>query len=189
VLNYHNATGTWRYNGETFNSGDTIDGVTINIGPGTPSTLSTLTLNVTAPSTPLGYNSLAAIGIRATDEAGLLTVDDAKLREALSADPYAIFTMFARDTGAGSQNGLGVQMKSLVKQTIGTNGLVQSRQTQLQRQITQYQDRIESLERRMEIREARLVRQFTFMEQYIARIQEQTGLMTSFETMMNQQRE
>jgi hypothetical protein len=39
----------------------------------------------------------------------------------------------------------------------------------------------------MVVREARLVRQFTFMEQYIARIQEQTGLMASFETMMSAQ--
>ncbi len=189
VLNYYSSTGTWRYNGETFNSGDTIDGVTINLGLGTPSNQASLTLNVTPPSTPLTYNSLSAIGIMAADEVGMLVIDDTKLREALTADPYGIFTMFARDTGVGSQNGLGVQMKSLVNQMIGTNGLVQSRQTQLQSQITQYQDRIEMLERRMEVREQRLVRQFTFMEQYIARIQEQTGLMSSFELMMNQQRE
>ncbi len=194
-LTYYASTGNWRYNGETFNSGDTIDGVTINIGSGTPSNLATLTLNVVPPSEPLTYNSLSSIGIMASDEEGILVVDDAKLRAALADKPLDVFQMFGREAIVDpsgiirNKPGLAHQMETFTQNMIGRNGVVPSRQDYLQRQITMYQERIEMLERRMEIREQRLVRQFTYMEQYINRIQEQTGLMTTFETLMTQQQE
>ncbi len=195
-LTYYASTGNWRYNGETFNSGETIDGVTINIGAGaTPSNLATLTLNVVPPSEPLAYNSLASIGIMSSDEEGILVIDDAKLRAALADKPLDIYQLFGReaivDPSGVTRNkpGLAHQMETFTRNMIGRNGVVPSRQDYLQRQITMYQERIEMLERRMEIREQRLVRQFTYMEQYINRIQEQTGLMTTFETLMTQQQE
>ena len=120
----------------------------------------------------------------------MLEIDDAKLRAALADDPESIFNLFGREAPrdengrARGPHGIAGQMQNLVDNMLGFNGLVQSREAQLQRQIDQHQNRIEMLERRMEMREDRLVRQFTFMEQYIARIQEQTGLMASFEMMM-----
>jgi flagellar hook-associated protein 2 len=193
-LMYYSATGEWRHNGVKFESGDTIDGVQITIGSaGTPSNLSTLTLRVSPPSEPLTYGSFASIGIMATDKEGFLAIDSTKLRAALAADPEGIFSLFAREAPVDSNgisrgpSGLVSQMATLVNNLIGRNGLVGSRQSFLDRQIAQYQERIEALEKRMVVREARLVRQFTFMEQYIARIQEQTGLMASFETMMSAQ--
>lgn len=195
-LIYNSSNNTWRHDGRNFNSGDEIHGVAISINPsGTPANNDTLVLNVSPPSEPLEYRSLSSIGIMSNDKEGILQVNDAKLREALSADAEGIFKLFAREaptdasgrkTGA---DGLGVQMDSLLKNLIGPSGLVENRQNSLQREIRQYQDRIEMLENRMEMREQRLIRQFTFMEQYIARIQEQTGLMSSFEAMMQSQRE
>ncbi len=187
---YRASSGTWRYNGVDFNSGDTVDGVTVTIDGGTPANGDQLLLDVSPPSVPLTYDSLASMGIMADDEEGILFIDDAKLRTALEADAEGIYNFFAREaprdaTGrARGPHGLAGQMKNMVENLIGFRGVVQSRQDYFARQISQYENRIEMLERRMEVREARLVRQFTFMEQYIARIQEQTGLMASFEAMM-----
>jgi len=195
-LVYNATAGYWLFGGNRFNSGDAIDGIKIDIDPAsTPTHLGTLSINVTSPSDPRSYNSLAAVGIMATDKEGFLALDDAKLRTALSSDAESVYRLFAREAPrdingrARGPHGIAGQMDELLNTMIGRNGLVGSRQSYLDRQIVQYQERIEALEKRMVVREARLVRQFTFMEQYIARIQEQTGLMTSFETMMSAQRE
>jgi flagellar capping protein FliD len=194
-LIFNLAAGEWRHNGVKFNSGDTIDGVTITIGPGSPQQADTLTLIVSPPSEPLKFSSLASIGIMASDKEGILSIDNAKLRAALTDDPEGIFLLFAREAPSGSSDrpgaphGIVSQMKSLVSNMVGSNGFVRNRQDYLQRQIVRYEERIEALERRMEMREQRLVRQFTFMEQYISRIQEQTGLLASFEMMIQNQRD
>jgi flagellar capping protein FliD len=192
-LLYSSSAASWLYNGNPYNSGDTIDGIIINLGSGTPANFDTLTLNVTAPSDPRSFNSMAAIGVMASDKEGFLEVDRAKLRAALANDAQSVYRLFSRAAPtdpagfARGPAGLALQMDSFSSKMIGSNGLVRNRQSQLDRLNTQYRERIEALERRMEMREARLVRQFTFMEQYIARIQEQTGLMASFETMMSAQ--
>lgn len=194
-LTYHAATQTWRHNGKTFHSGDSIEGVRVDLGSGNPSNLATLTLAVAPPSEPLGYNSLASIGIMASDEEGILVLDESKLRAALADDPEGIFKLFGREAVVDSTGfargtaGLAHQLQDFTRKMVGANGVVQNRQNYLQRQVSLYQDRIEMLERRLEIREERLVRQFTFMEQYIARIQEQTGLMATFDLMMQQNRQ
>ena len=193
-LIYH-SSGVWRHDGIDFESGDTVKGITVNIAGGTPAAGDKLILNVSPPSDTLAYTSLSAIGILATDEEGILQIDNAKLQEALAADPEGVFKLFAleapKDPAGRSRgpDGIAVQVKTFVENQIGFRGVVTNRQDYYQRQIQQYQDRIEMMERRMEMREQRLVRQFTFMEQYIARIQEQTGLVASFELMMQGQRD
>ncbi|MGM0652634.1 MAG: flagellar filament capping protein FliD, partial [Bacillota bacterium] len=189
-LIYNASAGTWRYDGNDFTSGEEIDGVTIDIDPaGTPVHGDTLTLNVTPPTEELTYNSLSSIGIMASDEEGVLQVDEAALQTALADDAEGIFNMFAREAPADADgrkvgpDGLGLQLEEMLDRMIGPAGVVSNRERALQLDIKQYQDRIEMIERRLEIREERLVRQFTFMEQYISRIQEQTGLMSSFEAM------
>lgn len=194
-LTYYASTSQWRYNGEPFHSGETIDGVTINIGEGNPANLDRLTLDVVPPGMPLGYNSLAAIGIMASDEEGILVIDETKLRAALADNPEEIVELFGREAvlspGGTVRNkpGLAHQMETFTKNMIGLGGVVPNRLDYFDRQVNFYHQQIEMLERRMKIREERLVRQFTFMEQYISRIQEQTGLMTSFETMMTSSQE
>ena len=195
-LTYNSGAGTWRHDGRVFQSGDEIHGVTIDIDPaGNPANRDTLVLDVNPPTDELTYNSLSSIGIMASDEKGVLQVDDAKLRAALAEDPEGIFKMFAREAptdAAGRKtgpDGLGIQMDNLLKRLIGPSGVIDNRQRALQLDIKQFQDRIEMIERRLEMRERRLIGQFTFMEQYIARIQEQTGLMTTFEAMMQGQRD
>ena len=195
VLTYYASAGEWRYNGEAFHSGDAIDGVKIDIAGGTPANLDSLTLHVVPPGKPLSYNSLAAIGIMATDEEGILAIDEAKLRAALAENPYEVFELFGREAVLSpdgvlrNKPGLAHQMETFTRNMIGLNGVVPNRLNYFDRQISMYRDHIEMLERRMKMREERLVRQFTFMEQYINRIQEQTGLMTSFETLMTKEQE
>lgn len=190
-LTYNAASSTWRHEGRNFNSGDEIDGITIDIIiPGNPANADTLTLHVTPPTEPLQFNSLSSIGIMADGKEGTLRIDEAKLRESLRENPEDIFRLFARKTPtdpagrSAGPDGLGVQLEELIDNLVGSNGLVRNRQNSLQREVRQYRDRIEMLERRLEMRERRLVGQFTFMEQYIARIQEQTGLISSLEAMM-----
>jgi len=195
TLIYNASAGVWRYSGETFNSGDTIDGVTITLAGGAPANNDRLTLQVSPPSEPLSYTGLGAIGIMADDKEGVLGIDEIKLRAALSNDPESVYRLFAREAPrdpngrARGAHGVAGQLDLAIGNMIGFNGFVQNRQDYFNSQIKQYEQRIEMLERRMEMREQRLVRQFTFMEQHIARIQEQTGLMASFEIMMNQQNE
>ncbi|MDZ4133226.1 MAG: flagellar filament capping protein FliD, partial [Dethiobacteria bacterium] len=158
-LFYNTSAGEWRYNGVKFESGDVIDGVRITLGStSTPSNLAALTLKVSPPSEPLTYGSFASIGIMATDKEGFLAIDSTKLRAALAADPEGIFSLFAReaplnaDGSTRAPSGLVMQMKSLVDNMIGRNGLVGSRQSFLDRQILLYQERIEALEKRMVVR-------------------------------------
>ncbi len=195
ILEYRDRDGvrTWRHDGKDFQSGEEIHGVTIDIDQRTdPAHGDTLTLEVSPPSKPIKYHSLSAIGIMADDEEGVLRVDDAKLRQSLMEDADSVYRLFAREAPADpagrgrGPDGVVRQMQNLVKTMIGPGGLVQNRERSLDRELQQYADRIEMIERRLETREQRLVRQFTFMEQYIARIQEQTGLMASFEAMHQQ---
>ncbi len=193
VLEYRGGTQTWRVDGEDFQSGDEVYGITIDIEEtDAPAHGDTLTLNVSPPSEEINYQSLSAVGIMADDEEGMLQIDEAKLREALMEDAESVSRLFAREApvdAAGNKRGPdGVvrQMQERVATMIGPGGLVQNRDASLQREMEQYADRIEMIERRLEMREERLIRQFTFMEQYIARIQEQTGLMASFESMSGQ---
>ncbi len=194
-LIYNESAAEWRHLGKSFVSGETIDGVTITIEGGAPSNNDSLTLQVSPPSEPLAYNSLGSIGIMASDKEGFLGIDDNKLRAALIEDSESVYRLFAREAPrdpngrARGPHGIAGQLDVAVGNMIGVNGFVQNRQNYFNRQIQQYEQRIEMLERRMEIREQRLIRQFTFMEQYIARIQEQTGLMATFGAMMNQQNE
>ncbi len=195
ILEYRNSGGvqTWRVDGNDFKSGDEIYGLTIDIEQlSDPAHRDTLILNVSPPTKEIKHQSLSAVGIMAEDEKGVLRVDEAKLREALTTDPESVYRLFAREApvdSAGNKrgpDGIVRQIQQRVASMIGPGGLVQNRTASLQREMRQFADRIEMIERRLEMREERLVRQFTFMEQYIARIQEQTGLVASFEAMQQQ---
>jgi len=195
-LEYNKNNNVWRHDGRNFTSGDEIEGVAIEIDEdkdNPPQGGDTLILEVSPASEPLEYNSLSAIGIMAEDERGRLEIDESKLKEALSGDPESVFGLFGREAPVDSvgrsrgPDGLAQQFKSRLNEFIGPNGLVQSRENSLQREMTQFAERIEMLERRVEMRENRLIRQFTYMEQYIAKLQDQTGLMSSFEAGQQQE--
>jgi len=190
TLEYNASNNVWRHDGRNVQSGDEIEGIEVEIEmeeDNPPAGGDTLTLEVSPASEPIKYNSLSEIGISARDEEGELELDQAQLEEALRDDPDSVHRLFAREVPADSDgrkrgpDGIALQLEERLNEFIGPGGIVQSREAALQRDMQQAAERIEMLEDRMEMRENRLVRQFTFMEQYIARMQEQTGLIGSLE--------
>jgi len=196
VLEYNARNNVWRHDGRNVQSGDEVEGIEIEIEEdeaNPPAGGDTLTLEVSPASEPIKYNSLSAIGISARDEAGELELDQTQLEDALREDPDSVHRLFAREAPVNSAgrkrapDGIAIQLEDRLNEFIGPGGLVQSREAALQRDMQQAAERIEMLEDRMEMRENRLIRQFTFMEQYIARMQEQTGLIGSLEAGMQQE--
>lgn len=130
----------------------------------------------------LPYRSLADLGITADNAEGFLSVNETRIGRALEEDLTAVFGFFSFEGGSG---GLARQLEGLTAVAVGRNGVIPGRKAYLDRSITQLEKQAAAWEDRLARREANLVRRFTFMEQYIARMQEQTGLLTSFEVLWN----
>ncbi len=126
------------------------------------------------------FRSLAALGITSEKEntEGYLYLDAARLERALEESPEAVFSFFASPAGTG---GLARQLDLFTTLVTGRDGVIPGRRAYLDRQIDRMRKQIEAWEERLVRREANLVRRFTFMEQYISRVQEQTGLLATFE--------
>src|SRR5690606_23057976 len=77
---------------------------------------------------PEPYNQLAMIGI-SVDRHGTMTLDEAKLRAALEADPDAVYRLFAGKLEEDNFEGVAVRMGKELEQWLRSNeGLLASRQ-------------------------------------------------------------
>ncbi len=124
------------------------------------------------------FRSLAELGITSENTEGFLYLNAAKLDRALEEDLEAVCSFFNFTHGAG---GLARQLDQFTTMVTGRDGLIPGRREYLDRYIVRIRKQIQIWEERLARREANLVRQFTFMEQYISRMQEQTGLLAGFE--------
>ncbi|WP_324715461.1 flagellar filament capping protein FliD [Carboxydochorda subterranea] len=124
------------------------------------------------------YTTLASIGITTGDwfEDGLLHVDEAKLRQALEADPDGVAALFGASGATTDTQGVAVRLGKELDDAVGfirdRAGLegIEVDQSGLGRQIELLDDQIQRWEERLATIEERYYRQFTVMEQVLAQL-------------------
>jgi flagellar hook-associated protein 2 len=110
--------------------------------------------------------SLAELGISINDQ-GELAFDKTKLQARFDADPQSVSEFFADE-----ETGFAEKADAVLERLVGKdNSLLLNRAETLQRQMDLYAERIEAWDARLEKRRERLFRQFTRLEEMIARIQ------------------
>ncbi|MAI74011.1 MAG: flagellar hook protein FliD [Rhodopirellula sp.] len=110
--------------------------------------------------------SIGQVGLGFTDT-GKLELSNSKLQKAIENGPQHVEEFFS--TG---DSGLAAKLDSLAESLAGqTNGMLMNRSETLSTQIAFNNDRIESLNARLENERERLLRQYYSMEQAIAKIQ------------------
>jgi flagellar hook-associated protein 2 len=120
-------------------------------------------------STSDGDKMLANLGITTSRE-GLLEIDSTKLPEAITADKGVIAEMFSnQDTGLASK------MSSLLDSYVQTGGIMDSRDTTLDDQLSRLTDSREQLNTRMAAFSARLYKQFNAMDLVVANLNSQSS--------------
>ena len=133
-------------------------------------------------------DQLSELGITTSSnylEKGKLVVNEAKLREAISNDPMAVYDVFNKKTVDGSGNlihaesGIAVRMRDSIKKTIGN---IEARAGNVYKSLTQYTigqnlsnigNEIDRMQDRLIKLEDRYWQQFTAMEKAIQRSNEQ----------------
>ncbi|WP_217915171.1 flagellar filament capping protein FliD [Miltoncostaea marina] len=121
------------------------------------------------------YDSLAQIGITSARD-GTMTLDGAKLRAALDADPAAVAAVLGREdavAGVGAGDGIARQIRHFAD-TFSSQTLSE-RLTGFTASLKRMDDKIATLEDVMTVREQRLKQQFAAMETAVAQFQAQGG--------------
>jgi flagellar hook-associated protein 2 len=109
----------------------------------------------------------SAVGAGSTSVAGKLVLDEAKLAEALAADPAAV-----RETLAGT-TGFAETLDDLLAPTVGAGGSIADRLGAAASELQRVRDTMAALDRRLEDREARLRTQFAKLETLLSQSQSQ----------------
>ncbi|MCI3921323.1 flagellar hook-associated protein 2 [Paenibacillus sp. TRM 82003] len=136
--------------------------------------------------------SLAHLGISSThyqDKGKLSVVDEQKLRAAINADPEAVMKLFSGkddEGGAGEKVGLAERMYNSVEGVLkeistkaGTSVFAETQsfnsQAILSKRLSEYDERIDKMNSRLQDLESRYYRQFTAMETAINRYNSQSS--------------
>lgn len=125
------------------------------------------------------FNALSQIGI-SIDRNGVMSVDETKLRAAVESNPDQVHLLFAATESRDGFDGVAVRLRSFVRTYTETGtGIVSGRERMFQDQITALQDSMEAFERRLELREQNLIRQFIAMEKAMANAQTVSAALTN----------
>ncbi|WP_127532077.1 flagellar filament capping protein FliD [Paenibacillus kobensis] len=131
------------------------------------------------------FNSLADIGLTTqaftgayvAKDQGKIELNEEKLRSALAANPEAVNQLLTNDVGVDSQEGIFVGMYNransiigdLVKKAGRVNGIDSDRTTAIGKSIYDLDTKMLEMENRLSKKEDNYYRQFTIMEQAIAK--------------------
>lgn len=120
--------------------------------------------------------SIGAVGFE-FDDSGRLSVNDSQFREALEEDRDAVEAFFTTE-----ENGLADQLDSLAERVAGIDGsLLVGRRETLQNQVDRNNDRVESLNARLDRERERLLLTFFRSEEAISRIQSNQSSLSAIE--------
>jgi flagellar hook-associated protein 2 len=120
---------------------------------------------------PAGLSTLTALGIT-TGADGKLTIDPAKLGEALAGGLDSVSQLFA------GEGGLAGRLGDRVSAYTDSDGLIQASTDGLSARIKDLTSQREVLDRRMESLESRLMRQFTALDELVTRLQSSGTFLT-----------
>ncbi len=124
--------------------------------------------------------ALADLGIKTTID-GTLSLDQARLTKAITADPAAVNALFQVST-----TGVADKLKSLVDgYTNSTNGILVSKSKSYDKSIKEIDGQISSLQLRLDSYRTKLVSQFSAMEKVVSGFKSIGNYLTSQEAKSN----
>lgn len=113
-------------------------------------------------------NLISQIGIK-IDSAGVMTLDENKLKDVLGSNPDGVYSLF------NTTDGIATRLKTEIEAwTLSSNGIIPARENSINRQLETNRKTIETMETRLEQRRQQLVRQFTIMEKALASLTSQS---------------
>ena len=121
-------------------------------------------------------STLVAIGYE--DQTSLSHEDETKLQAAYDADPESV-TRFFTDTN----NGVAVRIKKELEAITGSTGLIHKRTDTLGEQKQLLQDRVDRLNSLLDLKRARLQRQFLNLETVLGQMQSQQSALSQLATL------
>jgi flagellar hook-associated protein 2 len=125
------------------------------------------------------YQTLNSVGIE-IDRDGVMSLDTAKLTEALETNPEETMNLFQAESDTEGYDGMAVRMDSYLDQVLQSNtGLIPRRLDFYDTRIDGLNDDIADVQRRVEMVRERYVQQFAAMEEAISEMQSQQSWMMS----------
>jgi flagellar hook-associated protein 2 len=100
--------------------------------------------------------------------AGLLTVDETKLRSALDSNPLGVRKLLG---GTPNVTGFAQSFGAVVAPFQGTGGVLDQRVTEVGKDLTRIKDKLDAFDARMDTRQAYYQKQFTALEQALQKSQ------------------
>lgn len=135
-----------------------------------------------------GAKSLSDIGIKTSTnylENGKLTIDETKLREAISADPNQVYELFSANGKEDSEKGLARRITSALDEArtkitakAGSGTTTVNNTFVLGRLLDGYETQVKRFETRLESLENRYWKQFSAMEQAIQKANSQSSYLS-----------
>ena len=135
-----------------------------------------------------GANALNKLGINTSSnylENGKLTIDETKLKEAISANPNQVYELFAADGTKDSEKGLARRITSALDDArtkittkAGSGTTTVNNSFVLGRLLEGYEDQMTRFEDRLASLESRYWKQFTAMEQAIQKANSQSSYLS-----------
>lgn len=120
-----------------------------------------------------GMESLASFGIKTTRE-GLLEIDSKKLTDSIDSNSASITTLFTTEN-----TGLATKMSDLMNSYVKSGGIMESRDSSLDEQLTRITDSRVQLNTRMKAYSDRLYKQFNAMDSIVANLNSQSNNLQS----------
>jgi len=114
------------------------------------------------------FTRLSSVGLEPQSD-GTLTVNDSRLDSALGRLDE-LRTFFSRNEAGNSQDGFGVLLRDFGDGTLGTDGVLTTRQSGLKERISRNADSISQLEDRLALVERRLRDRYTRLDSNIAQL-------------------
>jgi flagellar hook-associated protein 2 len=125
------------------------------------------------------YQTLNSVGIE-IDRDGIMSLDSAKLTEALETNPEETMNLFQAESDTKGYDGMAVRMDSYLDQVLQSNtGLIPRRLDFYDTRIEGLNEDIADVERQVEMTRERYVQQFAAMEKAISEMQSQQSWMMS----------
>ncbi|MBZ9535248.1 flagellar hook-associated protein 2 [Cytobacillus oceanisediminis] len=153
------------------------------------SALTKMRTNISSPVTGTStYSQLSQIGISTTSnylEGGKLTIDEDKLRAAISADPNAVYELFQKDGATSSEQGIARRLRSSLKTAMADITAKAGKSTSINntfslgRALNDYASQITRFEDKLKMVESRYWARFTAMETAINKANSQSTYLTN----------
>ncbi len=121
-------------------------------------------------SQPVGldgsFSALSELGIKTDRETGLLTLNTSEFTEALDSDFASVAKVFAND-----DQGYAFRFDAMAASLLDEDGLIDAREDGLDTRVRRLEDAQADLERRLDLREVALRRQYTALDQLVGTLQ------------------